>query len=188
MLLTVGSGVGVMLFLGGDDGEAGSEETASDLVEAEADPESSEDTSKEEPKEEGETEEAEDAASDKDAEGKEGPGDVEEKSDDAATDFGFGETFPLKTFNLNLGNALENRFVRLEITLEYTGGEKHKAEITKRLPQLRDAIIQVISRKTREFLLAPDGKDALRKEVLIRVNRYMSQKIESVYITDILIE
>ena len=94
----------------------------------------------------------------------------------------------MKTFNLNLGNALENRFVRLEVTLEFTGGEQQKKEIMKRLPQLRDAVINVVSRKTREFLLAPDGKDALRKEILIRVNRYMKTKIEAVYITDILIE
>ncbi len=100
----------------------------------------------------------------------------------------FGDTFAMKTFNLNLGNALENRFVRMEVTLEYVGGEKQKKEIQKRLPQLRDAVISVVSRKTREFLLAPDGKDALRKEILIRINRYMKQKIEAVYITDILIE
>lgn len=100
----------------------------------------------------------------------------------------FGETYQMKTFQLNLGNALENRYVRLEVTLEYSGGESQKREIDQRLPQLRDAIISIVSRKTREFLLAPDGKDALRKEILIRINRYMKTKIDAVYITDILIE
>lgn len=100
----------------------------------------------------------------------------------------FGDTYKMKTFHLNLGNALENRYVRLEVTLEYSGGEEQKREIEKRMPQLRDAVISIVSRKTREFILAPDGKDAIRKEILIRINRYMKTKIDAVYITDILIE
>lgn len=111
--------------------------------------------------------------------------DKEKKSE---SNIDFGETYKLQTFNLNLGNALENRYIRIEISLEYKGGEEQKKEIDVRLPQLRDAIIGILQRKTREFLLSPDGKEALRKELLIRINRYMTKKIESVYITDLLIE
>jgi flagellar protein FliL len=100
----------------------------------------------------------------------------------------FGCTAPLTPFHLNLGNPLENRYIRLEVSLEYGCAEEQKAEIEKRLPQLRDAIISVTSRKTREFLLGPDGKEQLRKEIHNRVNHYMTKKIDDVYITDILIE
>lgn len=100
----------------------------------------------------------------------------------------FGETFPFKTFHLNLGNPLENHYIRLEISVEFKGGEEQKKEIEQRLPQLRDAVVGVTSRKTREFLLGPDGKDQLRREILIRMNRYMTQPLESVFLTDILIE
>ncbi|RYZ54201.1 MAG: DUF4366 domain-containing protein, partial [Proteobacteria bacterium] len=112
------------------------------------------------------------------------------KADDKASEsnIDFGETYKMSTFNLNLGNALENRYIRIEISLEYRGGAEQKKEIDRRLPQLRDAIIGIMQRKTREFLLSPDGKEALRKELLIRINRYMTKKIESVYITDLLIE
>jgi flagellar FliL protein len=103
-------------------------------------------------------------------------------------DIDFGDTYKMAGFNINLGNALENRYVRLEISLEYKGGDATKQEIEKRLPQLRDAIIGILQRKTREFLLAPDGKEALRKEILTRINRYMKTKVEAVYITDMLIE
>jgi flagellar FliL protein len=101
---------------------------------------------------------------------------------------GFGETVQLKTFHLNLGNPLENHYIRVDVALEYRGGEQQAAEIDKRLPQLRDAIVGVISRQTRDMILDPDGKAQLRREMLIRVNRYMKQPIEAVYITDILIE
>ena len=101
---------------------------------------------------------------------------------------GFGESYSFKTFHLNLGNPLENNYVRLEVSVEYKGGESQKAEIEKRLPQLRDAINSVVGRKTREFLLGPHGKDQLRREIMIRINRYMSKPVSAVYITDILIE
>ncbi|MBI2602474.1 MAG: flagellar basal body-associated FliL family protein [Deltaproteobacteria bacterium] len=100
----------------------------------------------------------------------------------------FGASYVMKPFHLNLGNPLENRYIRLEIALEYKGGQDQLKEIDTRLPQLRDAIISVASRKTREFLLGPDGKDQLRLEMLNRVNQYMTKKIESVYITDMIIE
>ena len=100
----------------------------------------------------------------------------------------FGDTINLKPFNINLGNPLENRYVRLELSLEYKGKDSQKQEIERRMPQLRDAIISVTGKKSREFLLSTDGKDQLRKELLIVINRYMSRPIEAVYITDILID
>ncbi|MES2746451.1 MAG: flagellar basal body-associated FliL family protein [Bdellovibrionota bacterium] len=109
----------------------------------------------------------------------------EEKKVESNIDF--GETYKMQTFNLNLG-GMENRYIRIEISLEYKGGAEQKKEMEVRLPQLRDAIIGILQRKTREFLLSPDGKESLRKELLIRINRYMTKKIESVYITDLLIE
>ena len=100
----------------------------------------------------------------------------------------FGRTIGLGTFHANLGNPLENRFVRLEISIEYKGGDDQLKEIESRSPQLRDAVLSVASRKTREHLLAPDGKDQLRLEIFNRINQYMDRKIEAVYITDLLIE
>ncbi|WP_141730933.1 flagellar basal body-associated FliL family protein [Oligoflexus tunisiensis] len=121
--------------------------------------------------------------------GKKADGTAADKKDmKPQLDIDFGDTYKMATFNINLGNALENRYVRIEISLEYKGGDGTKQEIEKRMPQLRDAIIGILQRKTREFLLAPDGKEALRKEILTRINRYMKTKIEAVYITDMLIE
>ncbi len=100
----------------------------------------------------------------------------------------FGRTYNFAPFQLNLGNPLENRYLRLEISIEYKNGDAQLKEIEARKSQLRDAVVSVASRKTREFLLGPDGKDQLRLEILNRINQYMDSKIEAVYITDILIE
>ena len=108
-------------------------------------------------------------------------------ADDEST-VDFGDTYAFKTFHLNLGNPLENHYIRLEVSAEFKGGDKQKEEIERRLPQLRDAVVGVVSAKSREFLLGPDGKAQLRREILIKLNRYMTTPIESVFITDLLIE
>lgn len=101
-------------------------------------------------------------------------------------DFGCAHTFPM--FNLNLGNPLENRYMRLEVAVEYGCGPEAKAELDRRAPQLRDAIASVARRKTREFMLGPDGLDQLRKEIHIKLNSLLTHKVDKVFITDILIE
>lgn len=100
----------------------------------------------------------------------------------------FGQIKEFKPFNVNLGNPLENRYARISIGIEYKGGEEHLAEINRREPQLRDAVLTVVARKTREHLLSPDGKDQLRLELRNRINQLLDKKIESVFITDMLIE
>jgi flagellar FliL protein len=99
-----------------------------------------------------------------------------------------GCTHQFKSFNLNLGNPLENRYIRLELALEHGCAEEDKNEVKLREPQLRDAIINVISKKTREFLLSPDGKAQLTYEIRNQINQRMSRPVKDVYITDILIE
>lgn len=105
---------------------------------------------------------------------------------DSAPDF--GQTYSFAAFNINLGNPMDSHYARMEVTVEFFGGPEQEGEIKKRLPQLRDAIVSVASKKSREFLLGPDGKDQLRLEIKNRLNQYMTRKIENVYITDILIE
>lgn len=100
----------------------------------------------------------------------------------------FGETFTFKPFHLNLGNPLENRYIRLGVALEYRSGETQLKELGAKKAQLRDAIISVTSRKTKEFLLSPDGKDQLRLEILNKVNQYMERNVDHVFITDMIIE
>ena len=205
VLGTTAIGGGLALFLaGGKDPKAGEE--ASESAKAEGKEEKhgeKKEGAKGEGKEEKHGEKKEGGKEEKHGEKKEGgkdekkEGGKEEKSkkddkkdakDSKIDGVNFGCTLPLQAFHLNLGNPLENRYIRLEIAIEYSCGEETKAEIDKRLPQLRDAVIHVTSRKTREFLLGPDGKEQLRKEIYNQINTYMNKKIDDVFITDILIE
>ena len=183
MLLAAGLGFGAYTFLSGDDKAAGEGEQVITEESVEADKDAKDGDAKEGEAKEGESKDEKPGDEKTGEKGKED----EIPKYDSKKEVGFGETYKFEPFSLNLAN-LENHYIRVSISIEYSGGDKQKNELNARIPQLRDAIINIIGSKTKEFLLAPDGKDALRKEILIRMNRYMKTKIDAVYITDIIIE
>lgn len=135
----------------------------------------------------------EDEHSEKPAEDGHGKPEGDKKTEGASTakpasKGNYGEAFVLKPFHMNLGNPLENRYLRLELSIEYRGGEAQKTELDNRTSQIRDIVVSISTRKTMEFLLGPDGKDQLRYEIFTRLNQVLDKKIEAVYITDILVE
>jgi flagellar FliL protein len=197
VLLLVGGGVGAFVFLKGGkkaqteaEKEISAKDTAAEAVEGgelKAEENSNKNPTEVSPKPTESPKNGQDESKKEDGD-KKAEALKEDKKDKIVLDIDFGETIKMATFNINLGNSLENRYVRMDISLEYKGGEATKLEIEKRMPQLRDSIIGILQRKTREFLLAPDGKEALRIEILTRINRYMKAKVDAVYITDMLIE
>ena len=100
----------------------------------------------------------------------------------------FGETFALKKMELNLGNHLENRYLRIAVSLEYTGGKEQLEELQKREPQLRDLIISSVSTRTRLDLLTEKGKEKLRREVINKINESFEKPVKTLYFTDFLVE
>lgn len=215
-LLVVGGGAaGAFMFIGKggkpaseNPGEAttaeGHADDATDTAEGEAHSKVEKDSHGEEKKDEsadakkdahGEAKKDESGDAKKDAHGepkKEGEEAAEakkgEKSETPEYQGDFGLIKEFKPFHLNLGNPLENRYVRVVVGAEYKGGQEQQLELDRREPQLRDAIVSIIGRKTREHLLSPDGKDQLRLEIKNKLNQYLDKKIENIFITDILIE
>lgn len=100
----------------------------------------------------------------------------------------FGETFALKKMELNLGNPLENRYLRIAVSLEYTGGKEQLEELQKREPQLRDLIISSVSTRTRLDLLTEKGKEKLRRELINKINESFEKPVKTIYFTDFLVE
>ncbi|MEY2988964.1 MAG: hypothetical protein RJB13_2485 [Pseudomonadota bacterium] len=115
---------------------------------------------------------------------------TEEKSDVKMfqSDETFGETFALKKMELNLGNPLENRYLRIAVSLEYTGGKDQLDELQKREPQLRDLIISSVSSRTRLDLLTEKGKEKLRRELINKINESFEKPVKTLYFTDFLVE
>jgi flagellar FliL protein len=97
----------------------------------------------------------------------------------------------LEPFIVNLADKDEVRFIKASFKLGL-GGAKEAEELEKNavfLAATRDAIISLLTAKTSNEILTPEGKDALRKDILKKVNTLMPKgKIEEVYIVDFVVQ
>ncbi|APJ02715.1 flagellar basal body-associated FliL family protein [Silvanigrella aquatica] len=100
----------------------------------------------------------------------------------------FGDTFLIPRMDLNLGNSIENRFIRIGVAIEYRGGEMQGFELKKREVQLKDIVITAVTTKTRIVLISEEGKENLRREILNRINEVTDRPVQNVYFTEFFVE
>jgi flagellar basal body-associated protein FliL len=100
----------------------------------------------------------------------------------------FGDVFEITRMDLNLSNPLENRYLRIAVSLEHKGGKTQDEELAKRLPQLKDIIINSATKRSRMELLSEAGKVKLRKEIKNRMNESLEKPIDNIYFTEFLVE
>jgi flagellar FliL protein len=99
-----------------------------------------------------------------------------------------GVTFPLDPFVVNLTDQGANKFLKISVQLELSGvllQEKAKSKV----PQLRDAVISLLTSKSSDSLMTPDGKLQLKDEINIRANQILGQgSVKNVYLTDFVMQ
>ena len=83
-----------------------------------------------------------------------------------------GPILDLDPFIVNLADA-EPRFLKVTIKLELDG-PLAKTEVSERLPQVRDAILILLTSKESQSLKPTAGKLQLRDEILQRINSLMA--------------
>lgn len=79
----------------------------------------------------------------------------------------------LETFTVNLSG--QDSYLQTEVQLKLADpkvGEK----LNSHMPEIRDAIIRLLSKKTPEELNAPDGKDLLAEEIRQSINEVLGFK------------
>jgi flagellar FliL protein len=92
----------------------------------------------------------------------------------------------LDSFVLNL--AEQGRF--LKVTMQF---ELHNAIdqqlVTDKIPQLRDAIITLVSSKSAEAVSSPEGKLQLKDELLLRANQSVGKDVfKNLYFTEFVMQ
>lgn len=93
---------------------------------------------------------------------------------------------PLEPFILNL--AEHGRFLKLTIQFEL-GDATMQPAVTERVPQLRDAIITLVSSKSAESLSSPEGKFLLKDELLLRANQAIGKDVfKNLYFTEFVMQ
>lgn len=98
------------------------------------------------------------------------------------------QTFPLDKFVVNLNDPEGKRFLHTTIELE-SSVNGFAEELNSKMPQIKDAILIVLSSKSLSDVQGIDGKLSLRKELIAEINKIMSiTKIRNLYFTEFVIQ
>lgn len=99
-----------------------------------------------------------------------------------------GVNFALDPFVVNLSDQGANKFLKLSIQLELSNNTiQEKAKV--KIPQLRDAVISLLTSKSSDALMTPDGKLQLKDEINVRANQILGpNSVKNVYLTDFVMQ
>jgi len=105
-----------------------------------------------------------------------------------ASEHPLGPILSLETFIVNLADKGGNRYLRVTMDLEL-GNPELEAEITKRLPQVRDSILMILPTKRFEDISTVQGKTALRDQIQETINGFLAKgKISNIYFKEFVVQ
>lgn len=109
----------------------------------------------------------------------------EEKEAGAAE---LGALKPLKPFIVNLADPAGRRYLKLNMTLELDTPEA-VAEVDTRMPQIRDAILILLSSMRFEDIRSIEGKMRLRGQIIGRCNTILTAgKVKNVFFSEFVVQ
>ncbi len=96
--------------------------------------------------------------------------------------------FPLDPFVVNLGDQGSTKFLKVSVQLELSN--KAASEMAKaKIPQIRDAIINVLTGKTSDDLMLPEGKLQLKDDINLMTNQILGDNtVKNIYFTDFVMQ
>jgi len=101
-----------------------------------------------------------------------------------ATDFGKMVTLDQFTVNLSTPGSATPRFVRVNISIEVPTDDA-EGELTSKMPQVRNVIIDLFNSKRPADLATAEGRDYLKDEIRNAINGFLiSGKVKGVFFTN----
>lgn len=121
--------------------------------------------------------------------GEEGEAGEEELEEKPATPYYFSLNPPFVVNFVGKGRA---KFLQVNID-GLTRDPSVKEDITTHLPQIRNNVVFILSSKRHEDLVSPEGKEALRKQVLEEIRSILKKEtgnsdVEDIYFTSFVIQ
>lgn len=105
-----------------------------------------------------------------------------------AKDEKFGVIYEMEPFIVNLLSREGKRYLKTTIEFEVEN-EDIKNELTQRTPQLRDAILLLLTSKSFEDINRPEGKLRLKNELLVRIHQILpGAGIRMLYFTEFVVQ
>ncbi len=99
-----------------------------------------------------------------------------------------GVNFSFEPFVVNLMDSGGTKYLKVSIQIELADS-KLMEKAKSRTPQLRDAIITLITNKTSEELITAEGKIMLKDEIKQRANQILGEgTVLNVYLTDFVMQ
>ena len=99
-----------------------------------------------------------------------------------------GPLYTLDTMIVNLADHGGKRYLRVTMALELSDGDA-VTSIENRLPQVRDAILMILPAKNYDDVSTTDGKVALRKEVMEKINSLITKgRVNNIYFTEFVVQ
>ena len=106
-------------------------------------------------------------------------------------------TVALEPLLVNLADSSGVAYLRVALTLEvanFVGAKDEKSSEAKRIDKdanaaVRDTVLTVLGRQVSDALLAPDGKDHLKKELKVALVEHNSEiKVVDIFFTEFLVQ
>ena len=117
-------------------------------------------------------------------EGKEGEKKEGEGTTKKSADYGKMVTLEQFTVNLSTPGSVAPKFVRVNISLEVPNDDA-ETEVNSKMPQVRNAIIDLFNSKRPADLANAEGRDYLKEEIRNALNGFLvNGKIKGVYFTN----
>ncbi|MDI6762830.1 MAG: flagellar basal body-associated FliL family protein [Thermodesulfobacteriota bacterium] len=99
-----------------------------------------------------------------------------------------GHIYSLDSMIVNLADTEFPRYLKIKIDIE-SEDEKANEEYAKRSPQLRDAILTILTSKTYPEIAESKGKLKLKEEIVLKANQLFEKfKVKTVYFTEFVVQ
>lgn len=101
-----------------------------------------------------------------------------------------GKIFDLGTFIVNLADEDASRYVRAEISLEYSKANPElDREVRERLPQFKDLVNTLLNDRKAAELTNSEGKERFRRELQLKINHLLKfGAVTNVFLTSFAIQ
>ena len=111
-------------------------------------------------------------------------GDAKKDSDKKAAEFGKMVALESFTVNLSTPGSATPKFARVNVSIEVPNGDT-ETEVTSKMPQVRNVIIDLFNSKRPSDLSSAEGRDYLKEEIRNAINGFMiTGKVKGVFFTN----